>query len=204
MLDGGHNQDLPARHELRGQPRSAATPCGTYPDPGRCWSVVHTNPNAETWAAANLQRRGFVTFLPETIIHRRDSASHRRIVPARVPLFPRYCFVMLAPDWPAIARTAGVHQLLMVDGKPGIVAKADFQAVQAAMVQAAMVQAAIQPPENAFWPPGTPCSLTTGPFAELDAVVLSVHRNIAQVGIICMGALRSVSVDVACLTTRGD
>jgi transcription antitermination factor NusG len=196
VLDGGHNQDLPARHELRGQPRSAATPCGTHPD-GRDWSVVHTNPNAETWAAANLQRRGFVTFLPETTVRRRDRASHRRFLTACVPLFPRYCFVMLAPDWPAIARTAGVHALLMTDGKPSIVAEADFRAVQAAVASAAT-----QPPETAFWPPGTPCSLAVGPFQGMDAVVLSVHRNIASVGIMCMGALRSVSVDVACLMER--
>ncbi|HEY2617811.1 MAG TPA: transcription termination/antitermination NusG family protein [Acetobacteraceae bacterium] len=183
MLDAAHNQDLPATQLDRDTRR-----CGSY------WAVCQTHPQAERWAAANLQRQGYVTFLPLVRVLKRDRSPPTLRHHVLAPLFTSYLFVQVDRHWAPIQHTSGVRRLLMADRSPGMVPEAAVEALRGVQDLEA-----IPTP----WEPGTPCSLVLGPFAGLDAVVLSTHRNIAQVGIMCMGALRSVSVDVACLVSRG-
>lgn len=81
------------------------------------WYVVHTQPNAELRAAANLSRQTFGVYLP-TYLKRRSHA--RRIDTVRRALFPRYLFVELDGDvrWRPILSTAGVADLVRVGDRP--------------------------------------------------------------------------------------
>lgn len=81
------------------------------------WFVVHTQPNAELRAAANLRRQEFGVYLP-TYLKRRNHA--RRIDTVRRALFPRYLFVEMDGDarWRPILSTAGVVDLVRVGDRP--------------------------------------------------------------------------------------
>jgi transcription antitermination factor NusG len=187
MLDATPHTRLDAAEPDPLHARNVGPRCGN-------WGVCYTQPQAEHFAEANLTRNGFRTYLPLA-----TRWIKRPVHFVRVPLFARYLFVQhdIPELWRPIRETPGVTAVLQCGNR---MQYASAGAVEA--LQAAEALAATQPPETASWAPGTPCSLATGPFAELDAVVLSIHRNIASVGIMCMGALRSVSVDVACLVGR--
>jgi transcriptional antiterminator RfaH len=84
----------------------------------RRWYVVHTHPNNESRAAENLQRQGFVTYLPRYLRTRRHARKTDTIMR---PLFSRYLFVSLdlARDrWRAVQSTFGVSQLVLAGDTP--------------------------------------------------------------------------------------
>lgn len=92
------------------------------------WYVAHTKAGAERLAEGNLNRQGFVTYLPRAQLRKR--ATRRK--PGQgfivtVPLFPRYIFVQLdlenAP-WQAVNSTYGVGRLIAFGEKPAPVADA--------------------------------------------------------------------------------
>jgi len=70
---------------------------------GRRWFCVWTHPNREHQAVRELRALGFETYLPLCLSNLRLQRN------AMVPLFPRYGFVVLAPDspWGEILRHAG-------------------------------------------------------------------------------------------------
>jgi transcriptional antiterminator RfaH len=85
---------------------------------GARWYVVHTQPQSEVRADANLRRQGFTTYLPRYLRQRRH--ARKTEVVAR-PLFPRYLFVSLdmARDrWRAIHSTFGVSHLVLAGEDP--------------------------------------------------------------------------------------
>jgi len=76
------------------------------------WYVAQTQPNAESKALTNLNRQGFVTYLPRYLKRRRHA---RRVDTVAAPLFPRYLFVEIdtsAQRWRSIYSTVGVSQLV--------------------------------------------------------------------------------------------
>jgi transcriptional antiterminator RfaH len=82
------------------------------------WYAVHTQPAAETKAAANLQRQGYATYLPS---HRRLVRHARRKDVVRRPLFPRYLFVDVdraRKAWRPILSTLGVADLVRGGDEP--------------------------------------------------------------------------------------
>ena len=58
----------------------------------RRWYVVHTQPQGESRAKANLERQGYEVYLPRCRKWRRHA---RRAEIVAAPLFPRYLFVRL-------------------------------------------------------------------------------------------------------------
>jgi len=85
------------------------------------WFVVHTQPNGEAKAQANLARQGFDTYLPR-YLKKRSHARRVEMVPA--PYFPRYIFVavdMVAQRWRAISSTVGVSRLVTRGDEPAAV-----------------------------------------------------------------------------------
>ncbi|MEK9966651.1 MAG: transcriptional activator RfaH [Rhodospirillaceae bacterium] len=76
------------------------------------WYVVHTRPNGEQTALANLLRQGFHAYLPQHLRRRRHA---RKLTQVRRPLFPRYLFVRINIErerWRAIHSTIGVSHLV--------------------------------------------------------------------------------------------
>jgi transcriptional antiterminator RfaH len=161
--------------------------CGSY------WAVAQTHPQAERWAVANLQRQGYVTFLPLCLVRRRDRVTPTLWHTVEAPLFAGYLFVTVDRHWAPIAHTRGVRRLLMADAMPAIVANAEIRALEA-------VQALPAPPTP--WEAGTPCSLAYGALAGAQAVVLDVHGEHATVAVLLFGALRQVVAPVAWLVAR--
>lgn len=76
------------------------------------WYVVQSQPRAEQKAVINLQRQGFLTYMPRYLKRRRHA---RRIDMVAAPLFPRYLFVRLDPSvqrWRPIFSTFGVSRII--------------------------------------------------------------------------------------------
>src|SRR5215472_15089443 len=121
------------------------------------WAVVATHPQAERWAAANLNRIGYETYLPLYAARVRDRVLRTLTRLVHRPLFPGYLFVAIDGPWTPIRYAPGVRELLMDDGRPSICPRASVEALQAHDE----LRRTSTPP-GAAWPPGTPCSLATG------------------------------------------
>lgn len=79
-----------------------------------CWAVVMTKPRREQLALLNLQRQGFVCYLP-----------CMREAKNVVPVFPRYLFVFIMEQWQAILHTFGISNVLRNGEQPAALG-ADF------------------------------------------------------------------------------
>ena len=183
-------------------PECVATPdsrgdarCGRVPG----WGVIHTHPQAERWACANLNRAGYRTFLPLHLVKRRDPVTRSMTRLVEVPLFVSYAFVSLAPTdpWVPIRYTPGVHSLLMSGGKPNINASGAVSALHAVQALAATAG-----PKEAQWAPGDAVAPAAGPFKGHEAVVLELRGETALIAMLLFGELRQVSVDVNSLVAR--
>lgn len=183
---GSHQRDT------RSASSATSTPGGRIPG----WAVVHTHPQAERFADRSLQQRGYRTYLPLVTVQRRDHVLPTFRHTVQIPAFPRYLFVVIGSHWVPVRYTPGVHQLLMADGKPGIVPEAAVSALRAAEAQAATQQRA-----DAQLAPGAPVAVARGPFAGAQAVVLSVG-HLVRVALVMFGELRELSIQPGFLRLR--
>ncbi len=166
-------------------------PSGSRP----VWCVVATLPRSERTAHAELHRRGFTAYLPLLTTRWRDRTWHTG------PLFPSYVFVRMRLDqpWNPVRYAPGVFSLLSVDGIPSICPDAVLDALRAGEALRATPL-----PATAFWAPGMACKPAVGPFRDHQAVVISVHREIATIAVMLFGHLRNVSLPLDCLKARDE
>lgn len=178
--------------------------CGRDSD-ALAWTVVHTHPSAETWAARNLDLAGYETYLPLYAAlsgFRRVSpgfAGKQRQLVER-PLFPGYLFLGLEPGqgWVAAQYCPGVHKLCTFAGRPSVAPTAAVEALQAGESDRRCL-----PPPGSLWRPGAPCRLANGsPLDGIDAVVISISGDSARVHVLMFGELREVVVKAECLMGR--
>ena len=163
------------------------------------WAVAQTHPQAERWAQSNLQRLGYVTFLPLYASRVRDRVVQTLTRIVERPLFSRYLFVQHDnPDlWRPIREAPGVASVLTNGNR--------IQYVNAGAVEAlqATEDARRSPmPRNAQYRPGVACTPRDGPFQGLPGVVLSTQDDIATVGILFLGALREIPMPFDSLIPR--
>src|SRR3989304_7459176 len=92
----------------------------TVPGPGADkmprWYVVHTPPQSEARAKANLERQGYEVYLPRCRKWRRHA---RRADIVAAPLFPRYLFLRLdisCDRWRPVLSTFGVCAFVCYGG----------------------------------------------------------------------------------------
>lgn len=88
------------------------------------WYLVYTKPRQEFIAQENLQRQGFMTYLP--CIKRAKKRAGRRIKSIEA-FFPRYLFISLnkvTDDWSLIRSTVGVANLVRFSQYPTVVPEA--------------------------------------------------------------------------------
>lgn len=100
---------------------------------GPRWYVARTQPHAESRAAANLERQGFLTFCPR---FRKSRRHARRLESVVVPLFPNYLFVQLdlsCDRWRAVNGTRGVARMIMQGDLPQPVAPGVVESLQQRM-----------------------------------------------------------------------
>jgi transcription antitermination factor NusG len=169
---------------------------------GSRWGVVHTHPQAERWAAQNLQRQGYAAYLPTHTVRIRDRTTPTLTRAVERPLFTSYLFVAVPlSHWGPIRHTLGVRSLLMSGINPYLLPDAVWSALQAGEE----LRRSIAPP-NASWAPGMPCSPADGTaLAGHHAVVTEIlPANRARIAIMMFGELRQVSVDVNSLVARDE
>ena len=169
------------------------------PTSGGCgaWSVAQTNPQAERWAAQNLHRIGYATYLPLIRVRRRDPV-HRTIARlVDVPLWPGYLFVVAGTHWAPIVHTAGVHRLLMACGKPACVRPGLVEELRAADDSRRC-----DPRTLSSWLTGAACCVVAGPFAGHHAVVTASAGNSARVALMLFGSLREIDIPCDWLEAR--
>jgi transcriptional antiterminator RfaH len=84
------------------------------------WFVIHTKPNEEKKALANLTNQNFACYMP---MYSKEKINKSKIKIAPSPLFPRYLFIeindeSIQKNIGLIRSTLGVHQLLKIGEKP--------------------------------------------------------------------------------------
>lgn len=85
------------------------------------WYLIYTKPRQEMLAQENLQRQGFMTYLPQIERAKRRRGKRFNSVEA---FFPRYLFVSLnkvTDDWSLIRSTIGVANIIRFSLYPAVV-----------------------------------------------------------------------------------
>ncbi|MCW5296918.1 transcription/translation regulatory transformer protein RfaH [Herbaspirillum lusitanum] len=140
------------------------------------WYLIHTKPRQEKLAYENLERQGYVCylpFLPKEKLHR------GKLMVSSEPLFPRYLFIQLdssntTKSWSPIRSTKGVSRLVTFGTKPAIVSDALIDVLKS-------LEAAKQQPQPLFLP-GERVRLTDGAFAGVEGIYqMSDGENRAMV-----------------------
>jgi transcriptional antiterminator RfaH len=128
--------------------------------PDAYWAVAKTQTQRETWAAAQLESRGFQTFLPK--IEKRRTA---------VPEFVGYVFVLVIEGhFLAIDRTFGVVGCIKFGLSPARVPEAEMAALRArADPITGLIKLPPQAPPRAF-KRGDKVKILAGQFAHFDAI----------------------------------
>src|SRR5215472_8892146 len=195
MLDAATHPGVatPATASFRAR---SELPCGRMP-PAPYWAVCYTNPQAERWAASQLQRAGYRVLLPLLAVRRRDRVVRSLWTTVEIPLFSRYLFVHLDGNWAPICATPGVRSLLTDGTKPGRVSEAAVSALQASEALRR-----IPTPGEPLWRPGVACEARLGGGQTVQGIVISVRRQKATVAAIMFGALRELTVAVRNLQPR--
>lgn len=144
---------------------------------GARWYVVHTQPQNEARAEANLRQQGFITYLPRYLRSRRHARKTETV--AR-PLFPRYLFVALdvARDrWRAIHSTFGVSNIVCAGDKPTALPEGVIDQIRAREAENGFVVLGLPAGLN----PGSPVRVTDGIFAESRGILerVSDDRRVA-------------------------
>lgn len=79
------------------------------------WAVAVSKPGNENRAVLNLDRQGYISYLPKYV------SRIGKTVKIRI-LFPRYIFVQITGQWHSINSTFGVSRVILGhDGKPAVV-----------------------------------------------------------------------------------
>jgi transcription antitermination factor NusG len=175
------------------------------PDHLRCrgirWAVVHTHPQAERWAAQNLSRSGYVTYLPMLTVIRHDRVTRTMTRRVQIPMFSRYLFVQHDQDdlWRPIRETPGVKAVL-TNGSRLQYANAG----QISALRAAEAQAASSTQDSGWKAPGTLVALRWGCFQGHRAVITAIRDDIADIAMIMFGQLRNLSIHLDCLVPAGE
>lgn len=157
----------------------------------RRWYVVHTHPQGEARAKANLERQGFEAYLPRYRKWRRHARKTELVAAA---LFPRYLFVGLDIEtecWRPVLSTFGVAGLVCRAGLPAAVPIGVVEAIMAREDGQAFVDLTRQAALKA----GDPIQVVAGPFA--DHVARFAGLNEAQRVVVLLDLLgRQLRVSV--------
>ena len=165
------------------------------------WACVYTHPQAEFWANANLRRSGYRTYLPTCAVQRRDRVTPTLRHTVTVPLFARYLFLQFnhhAESWSPVRATPGVADLIR--SGPDLHYASD-EAVDALEAGEAL-RRTTPSGHPAEWHTGAAVAVASGAFAGHPAVIVAVERETARIAMLVFGELRTVMVDVDCLTAR--
>lgn len=129
------------------------------------WHVIYTKPRREAVALVQLERQGYVCYLPQRSV---EKLRRGRRMPCTEPLFPRYLFIHLdsslfGPSWAPIRSTVGVSHMLRFGDTP---VRVDDGLIECLRRQEQLHCANPQPLFNE----GERVRILAGPYAGLSAV----------------------------------
>jgi len=130
---------------------------------GKAWYLVQCKPRQDERAEENLGRQGYEYFRP---LCRRERLVRGSLQVQSESLFPGYLFIQLAADanWAPLRSTRGVSRLVGFGGMPMPIADELI----------AELQRRVQPAPQPALQPGDRVCITSGSFAELDAIFLAM------------------------------
>lgn len=129
------------------------------------WYLIHTKPRQEKQALENLQRQGYVCYLP-TIPSEKVHQGLLTIV--EQPLFPRYLFIQQdlgdsAKSFAPIRSTKGVSRLVSFGNE---LARVGNDLIEMLRIQEAAVQSKPEP----LFKSGEQVSLAKAPFTGVEGI----------------------------------
>jgi transcriptional antiterminator RfaH len=130
------------------------------------WYVVYTRTGMERLALGHLETQGYTVYLPQRLKERRHA---RRIDNIKVPLFPRYLFVLLDTEserWHSINGTHGVSYLVTMGEQPSAVPSGIVDAIRQRENDEGLVEVAEPVPYNT----GDVVEITRGAFADQTGI----------------------------------
>ena len=163
------------------------------------WYAVHTKPRQEHRALLNLERQGYLCYLPLLIV---EKIRQKRIVPTEEPLFPRYLFIcldssMTGKSWGPIRSTLGVSRLVSFGHEPCRVDPGLIELLRSH--DAARNEA----PQRLF-EKGDAVVIKEGPFAGIQAIYqMADGESRAMVLLEILSKPTSMKIDVASLRKAG-
>ncbi len=192
---------MPVRADRQGEaPGEAVNSQGFLAEPSSSscgWYLVHSKPRQEQIALTNLERQGYVCYLP---LLRIEKIRRRSAGIATEPMFPRYLFIQLdasaqGKSWSPVRSTLGVSSLVHFGTQP---ARIDDELINI-LRQREQVQ-----PVEALFHKGETVQVVDGPFAGLEAIFQSTDAT--QRSIILLELLSkqvSMRIDPAWLRKAG-
>ena len=129
------------------------------------WYLVFTKPKEEERAVLNLERQGYLCYLPRVTAER---CSKSNLILKSEPLFPRYIFVQV-PDhthdasWVPIRSTLGVSNIVLFGGQPAKVSDELINTLKG------LEEHSQEAPRELFTS-GESVVITSGPFSGIEAV----------------------------------
>jgi len=129
------------------------------------WYLILTKPRQENCALQNLERQGYVCYLP---VFSAGKLRQRVVTVVNEPLFPRYLFIKLesgakAKSWSPISSTKGVSRLVSFGSEP---AKVDEQLINALMAR----ERAQQGWSQSIYFSGERVMVTAGAFSGIEGI----------------------------------
>lgn len=156
------------------------------------WLVVKTKPRQEVRAKENLERQGFLVYLPRLPVKKRLSGIWRVVFE---PLFPGYLFITINPEEKSLApirSTFGVIDLVKF-GQQVVPVPAEV----ISYIQQRESDAIDYPPDTLPLSPGDEVKVLDGPFAGLPAIYqMAKGSERAMLLISFLGRHNSVAVPI--------
>jgi len=160
------------------------------------WYVIHTRPRQESRALENLERQGYMCYLPTLAIER---VRYGKPSVAVEPLFARYLFIELddsgaGRSWSPIRSTRGVSRLVTFGGKA---AKVGGELIE--MLRARQESAVTHPAR--LFSQGERVRMTEGAFAGIEVVYqMDAGEQRAMILIELMSRSVTMAIPIAQLT----
>ncbi|OHC62798.1 MAG: hypothetical protein A3H93_03110 [Rhodocyclales bacterium RIFCSPLOWO2_02_FULL_63_24] len=159
------------------------------------WYVARTKPLQEQTANSNLQRQGFVTYLPNLKVVKR---IRRRQELRLEPMFPQYIFFRPGSEQQSIApvrSTYGVAGIVRFGNTPAVLRAEVLEAITT--MECRQNQSSIE--ELTAIVPGSKVVVVEGPLAGMEGLVSTVSMKRVEVLMQLLGAETKVRLALGCL-----
>ena len=163
------------------------------------WYLVYCKPRQESSARRNLERQGYVTYLPRVRQIRRRQEHRVSVV---VPMFPRYLFIRLSTEtdnWGPIRSTIGVVSLVRFGQAPAAVPQGFVD-----MLRAREDAEGLQPIVSEPYKAGARVRIMEGGFAGYEGIFLARSgRDRVTVLLEVLGRNTRMNVDLSTIEPTG-